>query len=100
MKKKLAKITSDAITLLPHNITMPTTISKTASLEKSKDLIEILRGDKPHCPHVECKDETLMVLDKLHEIFEPQKRGACRSSNGSSNTIQRNLQNPTSTVNN
>ena len=71
MKKTLSKRTSDEINLLPQNITMLTTISKTIALDKVKDIVELLRGDKPHHLHAEYKDDTLTELGKLHVIFEP-----------------------------
>ena len=75
MRKTLAKRTSDTITFLPHNITILTSISKTEALEKVKDLIELLRGDKPRHMHTENKDDTLTALNKLCDIFErPKKR--------------------------
>ena len=44
VEKLLAKIISETITFLPHNISIPNTISKKAALERIEDLVELLQS--------------------------------------------------------
>ena len=71
MQKILAKRTSETINLFPHNTAMTNTISKTEYFDKAKDLINMLRGEKYHHLHAQRADDTLISLDKIHEVFEP-----------------------------
>ena len=73
VEKSLAKRTSETITFLPHNISMPNTISKSASLERIEDLVKLLQSKTSLLPFELHKDPTLTAIDRLSELFEPNK---------------------------
>ena len=49
---------------------MPSIILAKVALDRTKDLIKLLKGDKPHLLHAQYQDQSLTTLDKLQEIFE------------------------------
>ena len=70
MQNTLAKRELDKIAFLMNNLSMHQTFSKREALDKVRDLIELLRGQNLHHQHAKCKDETLLTIDKLDEVFE------------------------------
>ena len=74
-QKTLSKRTSGTINFLPPITSIPSTTSKSASLRKEKDLMNLSRGEKPHHPHAQNADDTLAALNEIHEVLEtPEKK--------------------------
>ena len=73
VEKTLAKRTSDNITFLPHNISMPNTVSKIEALERIEDLVKLLQCKPSPPPFEQNNDPTLIATYRLAEVFDRRK---------------------------